>query len=120
MIRLYPQQRIYALMVATIAKNVPNDSQKPWEDAAREWRLPYWDWALTQPYINDLGVPEVFTKDRIDVVDFAGNTPPTMENIANPLAKFSNPTGTAMGDQSMGDFALTGEPVRRTSDLNST
>ncbi|KAL4862058.1 common central domain of tyrosinase-domain-containing protein [Aspergillus spectabilis] len=85
--------------------NISPDRQAPWKDAAREWRLPYWDWALKQPYINDLGVPRIFTEDRVDILDFADNSPATMENIENPLARFSNPTGVAMGD-----FALTEEP----------
>ncbi|KAL2823729.1 common central domain of tyrosinase-domain-containing protein [Aspergillus cavernicola] len=81
----------------------------PWGDAAKERRQPYWDWATKQPYINNYGVPEIFTKERIDILDFADNNPPTMENIANPLAKFANPTGVAMGDASMGGFALPGD-----------
>jgi hypothetical protein len=70
---------------------------------------------LKQPYINNLGVPRIFTEDRVDILDFADNSPATMENIENPLARFSNPAGVAMGDPSMGDFALTEKPVRITS-----
>jgi tyrosinase len=98
-------------MLSLIEKNVPPERRKPWEDAAKEWRLPYWDWALKQPYIDNQGVPEIFTKDRIDVIDFLDNNPPTMGNIPNPLARFRNPMGVPMGDSSMREFALTGDPV---------
>ncbi|KAL2845414.1 common central domain of tyrosinase-domain-containing protein [Aspergillus pseudoustus] len=104
------EQRIHEIMQGIIDKNIPADRQGPWSDAARDWRQPYWDWGLKQPYIDGLGMPEIFTKDRLDILDLADNSPPTMENIANPLAKFANPTGVAMGDTSMGKFALTEDP----------
>ncbi|KAL3465691.1 hypothetical protein BJX64DRAFT_50398 [Aspergillus heterothallicus] len=104
------EQRIHEIMQGIIDKNIPPDRQEPWRDAAKEWRLPYWDWALKQPYIEGLGIPEIFTKDRIDIMDLSDNNPPTTENMVNPLARFSNPTGVAMGDASMGQFALTQDP----------
>ncbi|KAL3444389.1 common central domain of tyrosinase-domain-containing protein [Aspergillus insuetus] len=104
------EQVIYDKMLSLIQKNVPAERRKPWEDAAKEWRLPYWDWALKQPYIDNQGVPEIFTKDQIDIVDFSDNNPPTTGNIPNPLARFRNPMGVPMGDSSMREFALTGDP----------
>jgi tyrosinase len=99
-------------MEAIIRRDVPTSRRTAWENAAREWRLPYWDWAAKQGYINNYGLPEVFTMDRIEIVDFADNNPPTTVNIANPLWKFSNPVGVAMGHRSMGVFRLRGFPVR--------
>jgi len=65
-----------------------------------------WDWAAKQKYINSYGLPEIFTKERIQIVDFADNNPLTKANIANPLWKFSKPAGVAMGRGSMGVFLL--------------
>jgi hypothetical protein len=99
-------------MEVIVKRDIPVARRTIWEDAAKAWRLPYWDWAAVQGYINDFGVPEIFTKERIDIVDFADNSPPTTVNIANPLWKFSNPAGVAMGHRSMGIFRLRSYPVR--------
>lgn len=64
----------------------PNE-EGMWRKAANQWRLPYWDWATPQPYINDFGVPQVCTYHNITISMPYGKT----QTIANPLKKFSNP-----------------------------
>jgi tyrosinase len=97
-------------MIGIIARHVPAGSQRTaWEDAAKQWRLPYWDWAVKQRYIGDYGLPEIFTKERVPILNFDRTT---TTNIINPLWKFSNPTGVPMGHRSMGIYRLRGYPVR--------
>ncbi|KAG4440203.1 hypothetical protein IFR05_004282, partial [Cadophora sp. M221] len=105
------EQRIYDIMIGIIARNVPAGSQrKAWEDAAKQWRLPYWDWAVKQRYMGDYGLPEIFTKERVPILNFDRTT---TTNIINPLWKFSNPTGVPMGHRSMGIYRLRGYPWSR-------
>jgi hypothetical protein len=104
------QQRIYEIMLEIIARSDSAAVDRTvWEDAARNWRLPYWDWGVKQTYIEDYGLPEIFTKERIPILNFDQTT---TTNIVNPLWKFSNPTGVPMGHRSMGVFRLRGRPVR--------
>ncbi|KAJ5729093.1 uncharacterized protein N7483_003601 [Penicillium malachiteum] len=104
------EQRIYDTMLTIIVRDIPENKRGLWKDAAKEWRLPYWDWASKQAYINDYGLPQIFTKERIDILDIVNDDPPTMVNIINPLSRFANPTGVAMGDKKMGEFSLVGTP----------
>ena len=85
----------------------PNE-EAMWRNAANQWRLPYWDWAVPQPYINDFGVPKVCTFEDVTISMPYGKS----QTIANPLKKFSNPKKDAnghpvpMGDSSMGVNAI--------------
>lgn len=82
--------------------------EEKWREAANQWRLPYWDWAIPQPYINNFGVPEVCTYEDITISMPYGKT----QTIENPLKQFSNPKKDAggsrvpMGDPSMGVNAI--------------
>jgi tyrosinase len=81
----------------------PNERQI-WSMEASHWRLPYWDWAAKQPYIQALGMPQILTQEeiRITMPEFK-QTP-----VKNPLWMFRNPTGKPMGDpSSMGKYAIT-------------
>lgn len=105
------EQRIYEIMRKIIERDVPAPQVSIWEEAAKEWRLPYWDWGARQKYLNDYGLPEILTKERIDIINLIHDSPPV--NIVNPLWKFTNPTGEAMGHRSMGRFRLQGIPWNR-------
>jgi tyrosinase len=98
-------------MNTIIDRSVPSARQAVWRDAAQEWRLPYWDWAARQGYINNYGVPEIFTRERIDIIDFADNSPVTTVSTTNPLWKFSNPLGFEMGHRTMGIYRIRNLPV---------
>jgi tyrosinase len=100
------EQRLYEEMLKII-DNIPADQKGQWQLAASQWRLPYWDWAAPQPYINDYGVPEIFTTDTISIVlpGSHGKKVP----YSNPLWKFSNPSGDKMGNPSMKDLAITAD-----------
>jgi tyrosinase len=97
------EQRLYEIMLEIIDK-IPEDQRQPWQLAASQWRLPYWDWAALQPYINDYGVPEIFTLENIDIVLPDSNLQKVP--VPNPLWKFTNPSRVPMGDSSMGEFAI--------------
>ena len=72
-------------------------------EAARTWRLPYWDWAAKKPLpdnpqLQDYNVPlVVLTKDvriRLPTVLGYGSYP-------NAFYQFTMPKGIAMGDDSL-------------------
>ena len=106
-------------MVGAIDReHLPAPEKTMWEDAAKQWRLPYWDWAAKQAYINDYGLPEIFTKETVDVLDF-DPTVTTRATVPNPLWKFSNPGGIAMGATAMGKYALIDFPVWTLRDILS-
>jgi tyrosinase len=98
------EQRLYEEMVKII-DNIPADQKAPWQLAASQWRLPYWDWAALQPYLNDYGIPEIFTTDTINIVLPDSNLKKV--SYPNPLWKFSNPSRVKMGDPTMKDLAIT-------------
>lgn len=83
--------------------------QEPWTTAAQQWRLPYWDWAVKQDYLSpsNYGVPEVFTQQSVTILDFNGS----QIQVDNPLWRFVNPRNVAMGDPSMKNLGIRGQPV---------
>ena len=85
---------------------------KEWVQAAKRWRLPYWDWAA-EPRLPDLMLNKCIT--IIDSWD--GVSPPklTPEPVPNPMYSFQMPGGKRMGDESYGDYRIDGNedgPVR--------
>src|ERR1700722_677388 len=97
------EQRLYEIMLGII-DNIPADEKAPWQLAASQWRLPYWDWAAPQPYLNDYGVPQLFTLENVNI--FLPDSKLQKIPVPNPLWKFTNPSGVPMGDGSMGDLAI--------------
>ena len=81
---------------------IKEDERKIWNDAASQFRLPYWDWARKQTDTGSFGVPNICAYDTWNIEKPGGG----QENIANPLVKFSNPKKVAMGDPSMGINAV--------------
>ena len=94
-------------MTSIVSTITPASEQSIWSIEASYWRLPYWDWAADQPYLQNVGVPQLFTLPQVTVV--MPNSKSATFN--NPLWKFSNPKGVAMGDSSMKPWALTAQPV---------
>ncbi|KFY12493.1 hypothetical protein V491_06774 [Pseudogymnoascus sp. VKM F-3775] len=89
------KQRVYEEMIKLIEKEVDSANQETWKAAARVWRLPYWDWAEHQRYLDNYGLPQICTVEKIRIVPFSSdlqNPQPTAE-VDNPLLKFTNPTG---------------------------
>ena len=104
------QQALWENMNSIIDNWKISDSNEEgkWRKAANQWRLPYWDWAIPQPYINNFGVPKVCTYEEVTISMPYGKT----RTITNPLKQFSNPKKDAgglpvpMGDPSMGENAI--------------
>src|SRR5436305_3178099 len=96
-------------MMDIIKTDVPTHEQGPWEIAASQWRLPYWDWAAHQPYIKNYGLPEICTLEKINIV--LPNSNHEKVPVDNPLWKFSNPSGKQMGDPSMGKLAIPADDI---------
>lgn len=76
-------------------------TRKLWLNAAKQFRMPYWDWARRGP-TGEFGLPSICTADVIQIV-MPGNDYMAYDN---PLTKFVNPSGVAMGDESMGKNAI--------------
>ncbi|KAI1496872.1 tyrosinase [Biscogniauxia marginata] len=85
------EQRIYEIMVHEVIPEQPQHRQSEFFDAARTWRLPFWDWAKNpkMPYL--LCCPEV----NIRLGD-------SQMTIDNPLYKFKIPTDKNMGAYGVG------------------
>ena len=82
------EQRIYKIMMSEIVPKIsPTSEQSIWAIEASHWRLPYWEWAATQPYLQKVGVPQLFTLPKVTVVM------PNHGSMAfdNPLWAFKNP-----------------------------
>jgi tyrosinase len=87
----------------------PQSDQARLNAACDSWRLPYWDWAAQkpQPYGNpNYSVPQIVTLPRLDVFPSSGK----VENVPNPMYKFTMPDGETMGQQGIGKPRL-GIPV---------
>ena len=77
-----------------------------WLGAARQFRLPYWDWARKQAYLNDYGIPRICTESSWPILE-PGTGGKTVQ-CDNPLTGFVNPKidpdtskPMAMGDDRM-------------------
>ena len=64
------------------------ETKTAWQEAAKSWRLPFWDWAASTR------VPDIARDERIMI-----DTPafPSTQ-YRNPVFKFSMPRGDKMGD----------------------
>ena len=96
------KQIIYSFMNEEVQKYTPVERPSLLE-AARTWRLPYWDWAAKKPLPEDpkrqdYNVPLVFlTKEvqiRLPTVLGYGSYP-------NAFYQFTMPKSIAMGDDSL-------------------
>ena len=104
------EQRLYEIMTTQITPNIsPASERSIWEIEASHWRLPYWDWATEQTYIQRVGVPQLFTQPKVAVIMPNGGS----RSYVNPLWAFTNPrtdpvTGraVAMGSGRMGSKAI--------------
>ncbi|KKA30812.1 hypothetical protein TD95_003673 [Thielaviopsis punctulata] len=73
-----------------IASWFPDSERQQYIEAAKNWRMPYWDWALDPPDDESIFLPE-FTVSGIKV-----NGPAGVQYIANPLYSYRfNPLDTA-------------------------
>jgi tyrosinase len=96
------EQRLYEIMMGIVSKIKPDSEKAIWEIEASHWRLPYWDWAQNQPYLQTVGIPQLFTLEWITVV-MPGRT---WKGFPNPLWKFSNPGGKPMGSPDNGQWKI--------------
>ncbi|KAI1191479.1 tyrosinase [Nemania serpens] len=79
------EQRLYEIMVNEIIPKYPAYKDK-YLEAARTWRLPFWDWAKN---------PRVPTMARYKTIGITFGGEPKME-IANPLYQFRMPNDKKM------------------------
>ena len=100
--------------------NVSTAEEALWVAAAYQWRLPYWDWGVEQPYAGNYAVPQFLTLKCVEIMQPGVSPQPPTIQISNPLYKFTNPMQCAMGDPKMGNFAIPDDddyPVRAISSI---
>ncbi|KAB8269268.1 tyrosinase [Aspergillus minisclerotigenes] len=102
------EQCLYNIMDKEIVPSIQNtDRREEWKAAAKQWRLPYWDWALPQADTGKLGVPKLVDESRVQILKLDSQD---LESVLNPLHKYTNRfggRGVAMGDQrTLGGFAI--------------
>ena len=100
------KQRIYEIMMNVIIPEIPSSERATWVASAQNWRLPYWDWAASY---NQASLPVLLTSEKI-TISKPGNT---SDSVPNPLIRFSNPNGLAMGDRRMKDLRIARFPIRQ-------
>ncbi|KAF4946620.1 hypothetical protein FSARC_14156 [Fusarium sarcochroum] len=76
------EQELYR-MANVIASMFPNGTQRQaYQDAARDFRMPYWDWAMAAPE-GETHFPDVFWNATI-----SQNGPRGVQDIRNPLYSY--------------------------------
>ena len=75
--------------------------KQSWLDAASQWRLPYWDWALPAPAGH---VPALFAMESINIREplSAVGVNSTTLAVTNPLARYQLQTGSPKVPTAMG------------------
>ena len=90
-----------------------------WRLAAFMFRLPYWDWAAKQTWVDNFALPQVFTMQSVKIF----KEDQKWYEVSNPLWQFSNPLGPIpMGDPKMGVWAIDDNgnlPVSHVTSINS-
>jgi len=82
-------------MVQDIIPNFPEDDRAEWQEAAENWRLPFWDWATQN------SVPEL-CKYPTTLVPTADGL--SEESIPNPLYQFRMPNNKPMSTQGLDSY----------------
>ncbi|MBE3049570.1 tyrosinase family protein [Candidatus Bathyarchaeota archaeon] len=75
------QQQLYS-RVQTIASRFNESERSPYETAARDWRMPYWDWAQ-RPLDGGPVYMEEFGEEMVDIYGPRG-----WQRISNPLYSY--------------------------------
>jgi tyrosinase len=78
-------------MEATIKDTVPELHKQEWRNAARQWRLPYWDFAKTSgpQATRRLALPVLCKSDKVVILNPAN--PGTHMELPNPVYKYEAP-----------------------------
>ncbi|KAH1293571.1 prephenate dehydrogenase (NADP(+)) [Aspergillus fumigatus] len=85
------EQRLFEIMETTIKETVPESHKQEWRDAARQWRLPYWDFAKTSgPHATGpLSLPVLCGLANVVILNPAN--PETPIELPNPVYKYRAP-----------------------------
>ncbi|KAK6507698.1 hypothetical protein TWF481_006121 [Arthrobotrys musiformis] len=93
------EQRIYEIMVDEIIEkdnNILPEQKDEYREAARTWRLPYWDYALNPKMAN-------IAADQDVHIEFPNGE---VHPVRNPMWQYKFDKEKTMGDDSLGDWAL--------------
>lgn len=99
-------------MINEILPQIKDVSQRSsWEQAAKQWRLPFWDWAIPQADTKALGLPRIASQEQFSILKLDGTG---TEAIVNPMQKYTNRVTdngqlkeVPMGDSKMGAYQIT-------------
>lgn len=103
------QQLLYETMINKIIPTVAAANKQKWTEAAKQWRLPFWDWAIPQSDTKKFGFPNIVLEANVTILDQSSTNGAT-KTVVNPLNKFTNTvngTKVRMGDKvTMKQFAI--------------
>lgn len=90
-------------MTQDIIPNFPEEERKEWSDAAYNWRLPFWDWAIANEdsSAGTVKVPKLskYPTTIVPTADGKGT-----ERIDNPLFQFKMPDNKPMREHGVQKF----------------
>jgi tyrosinase len=72
---------------------ISSEEAEKWFATADAWRLPYWDWAARQSYVDDFACPEILTLPTVRIFppDSISDHYPQRYKYPNPFWSFENP-----------------------------
>ncbi|ODM17575.1 hypothetical protein SI65_07250 [Aspergillus cristatus] len=95
------EQVLYEAMNEFIDKNVPDQWKTEWQNEAKQWRLPYWDFArfankpeveVPEGAVGELRLPILLVKPNIEIHSASKNkTTVETKTVANPFYKYTAP-----------------------------
>lgn len=84
-----------------IDKNVPDQWKTEWQNEAKQWRLPYWDFArfankteveVPEGAVGELRLPILLVKPNVEIRSVSKNkTTAETKTVANPFYKYTAP-----------------------------
>lgn len=77
----------------TKLSRISDDEAKKWYATADSWRLPYWDWAAKQSYVDNFACPEVLTLPTVRIFppESLSDVYPQPKKYPNPFWDYENP-----------------------------
>lgn len=97
-------------MKKIVAEQVPAERQAEWNDAADNWRLPYWNYAF-RPAICDIAAKQ-------DVTILDPKNPDKTITVNNPNYRYKLINDMSFGDDKMGSMKFTTDPGNKSTPDN--
>lgn len=77
----------------TDLRRISDAEAKKWYATADAWRLPYWDWAAKQSYVDNFACPEILTLPAVRIFppESLSDIYPQPKKYPNPFWDYENP-----------------------------